>query len=108
MLTNHAQICRPEVLQGLEERNFMEEAQRIVLLAGCSLNNPSVLRRLGAIFQGYEGLEEGPPAAIVLIGPFFERAAKAPLPSVADMRHAFGTLASMLAIFPKIMVRFPD
>lgn len=98
-------LRRPEVLKGLEERGFADEAQRIVLLSGCPLNNASVLRRLGAIFHGYEGLEEGPPAAIVLIGPFFERPAKAPLPSVAEMRGAFAALASVLAMFPKVMVR---
>ena len=93
------------MLAGLEERKFADEAQRIVLLAGCHLNDAAVLRKLGSVFRGYEGLEEGPPAVFVLTGPFFERSAlSAPL-STAAMRHAFGTLAAIIGVFPNIQVR---
>lgn len=98
--------CRPVQLQALRARGFADEAQRIVLLHGCLLNNPAALKRLGTILRGYEGLPEGPPVAIVFMGPFFERAALQPTVSAAAMRQAFSTLAAILAIFPQIQARF--
>ena len=108
LLWLHLLHCRPDVLYGVEERGFADEAQRIVFLHGCHLNEPAVLKRLGSIFRGYEGLEEGPPAAFVLLGPFFSNTVAAvdgaPAHSAADMRHAFSSLVAILSIFRNIQV----
>jgi hypothetical protein len=103
VLMAHA-CCRPEVLQGIQERGFADEARRIVILQGCCLNDGAVLRRLGVIFHGYEGLQEGPPAMFIFLGPFFDQSPPQPPPSTAEMKHAFSTLAAILAVFPIIQV----
>jgi hypothetical protein len=91
-------------LQALRDRQYADEAQRIVFLHGCTLNSAAVLKRLGNVLRGYEALPEGPPAAIVFLGPLFERQPLQPPVSAAAMQHGFATLAAMLAIFPRIQV----
>ena len=73
-------------------------------MAGCRLDDSAAMLRLGAIFEGYESLEEGPPPMIVLIGPFFAgRGSKQT--GFAEMRSAFTSLASLIVGFPRIQVR---
>lgn len=101
----NASACRPDQLRSLRDRRFADEAQRIVLLHGCALNRPATLKRLGTVLRGYEGLPDSLPAAVVFIGPFFEREPLQPAATAAEMRHGFATLAAIISVFPRLQVR---
>jgi hypothetical protein len=92
------------MVQQLQHDGYAEEAKRIVLLRGCHLNNGQALRRLSSIFQGFEDLDEGPPALFVFIGPFFEFGILEAPRNAADMRMGFSALAAIVSVFPNIQV----
>jgi len=83
---------------------FAAECRRLCFVSGCHLDEPATMRRLASIFQGYEGLEEGPPAMFVLVGPFFSPQSAAQL-TFPEMRAHFATLAALVDRFPLVRVR---
>lgn len=96
------------MLLRLQQEGYAEEAKRIVVLRGCHLNDKHALRRISSIFQGFEELEEGPPALFVFMGPFFERDIFETSRNAADMRMGFAALAAIVSVFPNIQVHVPS
>ena len=90
-------------MRSLRRGGYAEEARRILVLQGCHLDSAAALRRLGTVFQGYEDLEEGPPALYVLAGPFFEE----PRRAAPELRRGFAALAALLSVLPNTRVRSP-
>lgn len=113
MLIQATVACRPSVLKELHNRNFEDESQRLVFLNDCHLDDPIVLQSIAAVLHGYDGLPEGPPPVITLLGPFFKprcggsAAAAAPQPTMREMTAAFEALAAAINLFPAILARLP-
>ena len=102
-----SQACRAAVLADLHRRNFEDESQRLVFLNGCHLDDAVVLQSLAAVLHGYDGLPEGPPPVIALLGPFFKPrsvARRGQQPTLRDMTAAFEALAAAISLFPAIQV----
>lgn len=100
--------CRPSVLADLHRRNYEDESQRMVFLNRCHLDDAVVLQSLAAVLHGYDGLAEGPPPVITLLGPFFKPRsgeAGAQKPTLREMTAAFEALHAAISLFPAIQAR---